>query len=190
MKKTQSKTQGKPPTDRKRKWEASVIQKRELEEYEDQMIASQFWRKWDEPKNTQTSQGKSKKTMAFVHGYKIYKHVRKAWIQHGAGWVLALQKRWPHTEARWGKQLGLRRMCWARKERKISSKLDKSDNQTKSDKSQHPAFMDKREQMHLWDSVLIKRWQRRVLMTRCGKGWAKPVRSRRKKTPSQYHGPT
>ena len=37
----------------------------------------------------------------------------------------------------------------SRKERKISSKLDKSDNHTKSDKSQHPAFMDKREQMHL-----------------------------------------
>ena len=74
--------------------------------------------------------------MALVQGYKVCKHLRKAWIQHGAGWVRALQKRWPHTEARWGKQLGLRRMCWARKEWKIPSKSDKSDNQTKSDKSQ------------------------------------------------------
>lgn len=69
-----------------------------------------------------------------MYGCKVYKHLREAWIQHGASWAGAEQvvvsydfpegARQLHTEARWGRQLGLR-ICGTSKW-KVSSQISHS----------------------------------------------------------------
>ena len=71
--------------------------------------------------------------------------------------------RYPHPEARRGKQLGLRMICWASKEWKVSSH-----------KLPRPTVLKKREQMSPWAVDLRVRWQQWVLWAGTASDWWDP----------------